>query len=63
MRLVVGETGEDGERLRTRGRRLYDIANVLTSLGLVRRIPSAKSFKYIGPQIEACVNDEGKEGA
>ncbi|KAK3890754.1 hypothetical protein Pcinc_005326 [Petrolisthes cinctipes] len=62
VRLVVGETGEDGERLRTRGRRLYDIANVLTSLGLVRRIPSAKSFKYIGPQIEACVSDEDSLG-
>ncbi|KAK4325837.1 hypothetical protein Pmani_003615 [Petrolisthes manimaculis] len=62
VRLVVGETGEDGERLRTRGRRLYDIANVLTSLGLVRRIPSAKSFKYIGPQIEACVSEEDSLG-
>lgn len=53
LKMLMGNTCEDGERLRTRGRRLYDIANVLTSLGLVQRIPLAKGFRYIGPQVEA----------
>nr|XP_045613554.1 uncharacterized protein LOC123767697 [Procambarus clarkii]XP_045613555.1 uncharacterized protein LOC123767697 [Procambarus clarkii]XP_045613556.1 uncharacterized protein LOC123767697 [Procambarus clarkii]XP_045613557.1 uncharacterized protein LOC123767697 [Procambarus clarkii]XP_045613558.1 uncharacterized protein LOC123767697 [Procambarus clarkii]XP_045613559.1 uncharacterized protein LOC123767697 [Procambarus clarkii]XP_045613560.1 uncharacterized protein LOC123767697 [Procambarus clarki len=52
VRILIGEVGEDGERLRTRGRRLYDIANVLTSLGLVRKVPTAKAFQYVGPAVE-----------
>ncbi|KAK7075172.1 positive regulation of DNA endoreduplication [Halocaridina rubra] len=62
VRLLVGEVGEDGERLRTRGRRLYDIANVLTSLGLVYRIPGAKSFKYVGPVVQSLVIDDDTFG-
>ncbi|ROT73541.1 putative transcription factor E2F7 [Penaeus vannamei] len=61
-RMLVGEAGEDGERLRTRGRRLYDIANVLASLGLVRRVPTAKAFQYIGPQVEAVTSEEDTLG-
>ncbi|XP_042216346.1 uncharacterized protein LOC121862283 isoform X2 [Homarus americanus] len=58
VRMLVGEVGEDGERLRTRGRRLYDIANVLTSLGLVKRVPTAKAFQYVGPEVEAITSEE-----
>ncbi|XP_063878444.1 transcription factor E2F8-like isoform X1 [Scylla paramamosain] len=58
LKMLMGNTCEDGERLRTRGRRLYDIANVLTSLGLVQRIPLAKGFRYIGPQVEAIPSEE-----
>ncbi|XP_066987804.1 uncharacterized protein [Macrobrachium rosenbergii] len=62
IRLLVGEAGESGDRLRARGRRLYDIANVLTSLGLVRRIPAAKAFQYIGPVVDPIVNDDDTFG-
>ncbi|MPC26329.1 Transcription factor E2F7 [Portunus trituberculatus] len=58
LKMLMGNTCEDGERLRTRGRRLYDIANVLTSLGLVQRIPLAKGFRYIGPQVEAIPSED-----
>lgn len=59
LRMLVGEAGDDGERLRTRGRRLYDIANVLTSLGLVKKVPAAKAFQYMGPDVEALTSEEG----
>ncbi|KAJ9588136.1 hypothetical protein L9F63_018494, partial [Diploptera punctata] len=45
-------------RFKTKVRRLYDIANVLTSLGLICKVPSCDSslrkpaFKYTGPQVE-----------
>ncbi|KAK8729017.1 hypothetical protein OTU49_008592 [Cherax quadricarinatus] len=58
VRKLVGEVGEDGERLRTRGRRLYDIANVLTSLGLVKRVPTAKAFQYVGPEVTAAASED-----
>ena len=57
--MLMGDMCEDNERLRTRGRRLYDIANVLTSLGLVQRIPLAKGFRYVGPKVDAIPNEEG----
>lgn len=59
LKMLMGDMCEDSDRLRTRGRRLYDIANVLTSLGLVQRIPLAKGFRYIGPEVEAIPNEEG----
>ncbi|XP_068209006.1 uncharacterized protein [Palaemon carinicauda] len=62
IRLLVGEVGESGERLRARGRRLYDIANVLTSLGLVSRIRAAKAFQYVGPAVDPVVNDDDALG-
>ncbi|XP_069675211.1 transcription factor E2F8-like isoform X2 [Periplaneta americana] len=46
-------------RLKTKVRRLYDIANVLTSLGLIRKVSSTDNsirkpaFKYTGPDVEA----------
>lgn len=45
-------------RLKTKVRRLYDIANVLTSLGLITKIESATNsmrkpiFTYTGPYVE-----------
>lgn len=59
LKMLMGDTCEDTDRLRTRGRRLYDIANVLTSLGLVQRVPLAKGFRYIGPEVEPIPSDEG----
>lgn len=59
LKMLMGDMCEDTDRLRTRGRRLYDIANVLTSLGLVQRIPLAKGFRYIGPEVEPIPSDEG----
>ncbi|XP_050734911.1 uncharacterized protein LOC127007719 isoform X2 [Eriocheir sinensis] len=58
LKMLMGDMCEDTDRLRTRGRRLYDIANVLTSLGLVQRIPLAKGFRYIGPEVEPIPSDE-----
>ena len=34
---------------RARGRRMYDIVNVLGALGLVTRLPSSRSLQYTGP--------------
>ncbi|PSN45327.1 hypothetical protein C0J52_18060 [Blattella germanica] len=66
--ILIGEGAEkdaDSEqesrtgRFKTKVRRLYDIANVLTSLGLICKVPSVDNslrkpaFKYIGPQVEA----------
>lgn len=54
-------------RFKTTVRRLYDIANVLASLGLICKVPSIESsgrkpaFKYIGPSVEvAPFSDEGE---
>ncbi|KAJ4450418.1 hypothetical protein ANN_01842 [Periplaneta americana] len=54
-------------RLKTKVRRLYDIANVLTSLGLIRKVSSTDNsirkpaFKYIGPDVEAVMfSDRGE---
>ena len=53
-------------------RRLYDIANILTSLGLIRKVHVTEvrgrkpAFKYIGPELDDCVKDvhgESKESA
>ena len=53
-------------RLKTTVRRLYDIANVLASLGLICKVQNTKNcgrkpaFKYIGPPVEvAPFTDEG----
>ena len=59
MRLLLGKEGEDFEKLRTRGRRIYDIANVLISLKLLVKIPHSKSFQYIGPEVEPTQLKEG----
>ncbi|KAH7934022.1 hypothetical protein HPB49_020577 [Dermacentor silvarum] len=50
---------------KTKIRRLYDIANILTSLGLIRKVTVTESrgrksaFKYIGPDIGSANTDEG----
>ncbi|XP_049274674.1 transcription factor E2F7 isoform X2 [Rhipicephalus sanguineus] len=49
---------------KTKIRRLYDIANILTSLGLIRKVTVTESrgrksaFKYIGPDIGTASTDE-----
>lgn len=49
---------------KTKIRRLYDIANILTSLGLIRKVTVTESrgrksaFKYIGPDIGSANTDE-----
>ncbi|XP_075728291.1 uncharacterized protein LOC119186388 isoform X3 [Rhipicephalus microplus] len=49
---------------KTKIRRLYDIANILTSLGLIRKVTVTESrgrksaFKYIGPDISTASTDE-----
>lgn len=54
-------------RFKTTVRRLYDIANVLASLGLICKVQNIESsgrkpaFKYIGPSVEvAPFTDEGE---
>ncbi|XP_021936967.1 transcription factor E2F8-like isoform X2 [Zootermopsis nevadensis] len=53
--------GTKAVRLKTKVRRLYDIANIFTSVGLICKVPGVESnvrkpaFKYIGPQVEAAV--------
>ncbi|XP_043267251.1 transcription factor E2F7-like [Venturia canescens] len=52
--------GNVGSRIKTKVRRLYDIANVLTAIGLIKKIYMYDRtirkpvFKYIGPDVE-CV--------
>jgi transcription factor E2F7/8 len=65
-----GESASGGTkagRLKTKVRRLYDIANVLTSLGLICKVPGIGSnvrkpaFKYTGPRVEAALfSDQGE---
>jgi hypothetical protein len=54
-------------RFKTTVRRLYDIANVLASLGLICKVHNTENsgrkpaFKYIGPSVEvAPFTDEGE---
>lgn len=54
-------------QFKTKVRRLYDIANILTSLGLICKVDSSESsirkqaFRYTGPNIEAALfSDQGK---
>jgi hypothetical protein len=57
--------GGKAGRFKTTVRRLYDIANVLTSLGLICKVQNSDSgrkpaFKYIGPPVEATLfTDQG----
>lgn len=55
------------EQFNTKVRRLYDIANILTTLGLIRKVDSSErriceqAFRYTGPNIEAALfSDQGK---
>jgi hypothetical protein len=59
--------GVKSGQLKTKVRRLYDIANILTSLGLICKVGSCDrsirklAFKYTGPNIEAALfSDQGK---
>lgn len=52
-------------RFKTKVRRLYDIANVLTAIGLIKkvdmndRIMKKPVFKYIGPHVDTVDLDTG----
>jgi hypothetical protein len=55
-------------QFKTKVRRLYDIANILTSLGLICKVTTSDSnirkpaFRYTGPNIEAALfSDQGKK--
>jgi hypothetical protein len=59
--------GTKSRQFRSKVRRLYDIANILTSLGLICKVHRSESssrkpaFRYTGPQIEAALfSDQGK---
>jgi hypothetical protein len=59
--------GTKAGQLKTKVRRLYDIANILTSLGLICKVRSydinirKPAFRYTGPQVEAAYfSDQGK---
>lgn len=44
--------GDASKLLKTKVRRLYDIANILTSLGLIEKVPTSNrkpAFKWLGP--------------
>jgi len=65
-RVIHGPNPNDKAKV-TRVRRLYDIANILQALGLIRKvqIPEGKSkkpaFEYIGPEVEKVeLTDEKK---
>ncbi|XP_076304470.1 uncharacterized protein LOC143222220 [Tachypleus tridentatus] len=51
---------KESAKFKTKVRRLYDIANILSSLGLIKKMESIKSkgrkrvYQYIGPEPEAC---------
>lgn len=53
--------GIKAARFKTTVRRLYDIANVLTSLGLICKVQNTENsgrkpaFKYTGPSVEAAL--------
>ncbi|RXG56350.1 Transcription factor E2F7 [Armadillidium vulgare] len=55
--LLLGQEGDDIDKLRKRGRRIYDIANVLVALRLITKLSQCKSFKYIGPSVYAIKSD------
>jgi hypothetical protein len=58
--------GTKAGRFKTKVRRLYDIANILTSLGLICKVPSSDkirkpAFMYTGPEVEAALfSDQGE---
>lgn len=53
-------------RFKTKVRRLYDIANVLTAIGLIKKVSMADSpirkpvFKYTGPDVDYVDFDAGE---
>ncbi|XP_022241262.1 transcription factor E2F8-like isoform X2 [Limulus polyphemus] len=55
---------KESAKFKTKVRRLYDIANILSSLGLIKKMESTKSkgrkrvYQYIGPEPEACLGSE-----
>ncbi|XP_045197671.2 transcription factor E2F8-like isoform X2 [Mercenaria mercenaria] len=60
-KLLIGDANIDrteNAKFKTKIRRLYDIANILTSLNLIRKVHVTEirgrkpAFKYIGPDIE-----------
>ena len=59
LQVLLGKEGDTFDKLRTRGRRIYDIANVLMSLKLITKLPHSKSFQYTGPKVEPLQLKEG----
>ena len=59
VKLLITDANDDSDKICTRGRRLYDIANVLMSIGLIKKAPTPKAFQYIGPFVEAASNSKG----
>lgn len=59
--------GNVGSRIKTKVRRLYDIANVLTAIGLIKKIYMYDRtirkpvFKYVGPDVECVEFDRGEQ--
>ena len=59
-RVLIGTQEQDSAKCKTKVRRLYDIANILTSLQLVKKVqvelpsPHGKkpAFEWIGPNVE-----------
>ncbi|GAB1606895.1 transcription factor E2F8-like [Argonauta hians] len=61
-KILIGNMAVDkteNSKFKTKIRRLYDIANILTSLGLIRKIHVTEirgrkpAFKYIGPEVDS----------
>ncbi|XP_014791409.1 transcription factor E2F8 [Octopus bimaculoides] len=61
-KILIGNMTVDkteNSKFKTKIRRLYDIANILTSLGLIRKIHVTEirgrkpAFKYIGPEVDS----------
>lgn len=57
--------GDASKLLKTKVRRLYDIANILSSLGLIEKVPTSNrkpSFRWLGPPEgpDGDVNEGGK---
>lgn len=65
-RAIGSADGSAGSRFKTKVRRLYDIANVLTAIGLIKKVymydRSIRKpvFKYIGPDVEYVDLDRGE---
>lgn len=62
-KLLIGDANIDrteNAKFKTKIRRLYDIANILTSLNLIRKVHVTEirgrkpAFKYIGPDVDSC---------
>eukprot|EP00062_Callorhinchus_milii_P003810 gi/632941491/ref/XP_007885894.1/ PREDICTED: transcription factor E2F8 [Callorhinchus milii] len=65
-KILIGEDQKvdlDHNKFKTKIRRLYDIANVLTSLELIKKVHVAEergrkpAFKWIGPEVFPDIND------